>query len=228
MKFKSTGSIISITVFASLALSCTHRVSKFHPEWIPKKLETTLTVHPAGTQTLNILYMGCGNLFLEKDGEAIMTDPFFSNQKILKLLGKVRTKPERYTEWMQTVDAHVSAKSVRSILVSHTHYDHIMDLPTLLQGHVFPNVKAIYGNPYMPKMMQHFKDSVTKFVALQPAQVYNPNEQADGEYQWINLAPHVRCLPIESNRRATRGPYPFHEQAAQRKIFSRQSRVGCR
>jgi hypothetical protein len=199
MRSSSPGIIIPIAISALLTLSCTHKVSKFHPEFIPKKFETTLALKPSGSQTLNILYLGCGNLVLEKDGEAIMTDPFFSNQKVLKLLGRIKTNPERYAEWMQLVDAHVSTKAVRSMLISHTHYDHLMDLPTLLQGHVFPNLKAIYGNPYMPKMLQHFKDSTAKFVVLQPAQVYNPNEQNDPEYQWINLAPHVRCLPIESN-----------------------------
>src|SRR5271154_7129531 len=67
-------SIITL-VFFILTSACTHRVSKFYPEFIPKKFEATLTLKPTGTQTLNILYLGCGNLILEKDDEAILTDP---------------------------------------------------------------------------------------------------------------------------------------------------------
>ncbi len=190
---------IIMLVIMSLFSGCSHHVSKFYPEIIPKKFETTLTLNPQANQTLNILYLGCGNLVLEKEGDAIITDPFFSNQKVLKLIGRIKTNPDRYSSWKETLESHLLPNSIKAGLVAHTHYDHVMDLPIMLHEHYFSKMDTVYGNPYLPQMLQHFKNEGPKLVGLHEKQISNPNEPNDSRYQWITISPKIRFLAIESN-----------------------------
>lgn len=174
---------VLLIIVASLT-SCSHRISKFYPEIIPRNANTALSIGK-GKHAVNLGYFGCGNMIIEQDGDAIMTDPFFSNQRPLKVLGKIQTKPELFELWKGRVQSQVSKGSVRAALVSHTHYDHVMDLPTLLQSHYFNKMENVYGNSYLPKMMVNFRKEGV-----------NINELAN---EWVNVSPKIRFLAIESN-----------------------------
>ncbi len=214
--------ILIVTLpFIILFSGCSHRVSKLYPEIIPKSFEATLVLNPQSTQALNILYLGCGNLVLEKEGDAIITDPFFSNQKVLKLVGSINTNPDRYSEWKETLESHLSPSSIKAGLVAHTHYDHVMDLPILLHEHFFPKMEAVYGNPYLPQMLQHFKNEGPKLVGLQEQQIYNPNEPNDSGYEWIKISPKIRFLAIESNHAPHVGHKLFMSKSLKEKHFQK-------
>jgi L-ascorbate metabolism protein UlaG (beta-lactamase superfamily) len=178
---------IVVVLIASIALmSCAHKVSKFYPEIIPKRMNTTISVGKNNKHSVNLTYLGCGSMIIEQDGDAIITDPFFSNQKLSKMWGKVATDPEQFELWKGRVQSQASKGMVRAGLVSHTHYDHVMDLPTLLQSHYFPNMQAVYGNSYLPQMMVNFvKDGV--------------NVQSLKTDQWIEVTPKIRFMAIESS-----------------------------
>jgi L-ascorbate metabolism protein UlaG (beta-lactamase superfamily) len=167
-----------------LLMSCGHKITKFYPEIIPKKSNTTLQIGKTGKHTVNLTYLGCGNMIFEQDGDAIVTDPFFSNQKFMKLMGKVQTKPDLFGVWKNNVQTHASKGNVRAALVSHTHYDHVMDLPTLLQTHYFNNMQTVYGNSYLPQMMVNFQKEGVQFKVL--------------NNEWVQLNPRIRFLAIES------------------------------
>lgn len=186
-----------VLLFACMA--CTHSLLSFYPEIIPKKSEATLTVKASPKHELNLVYLGSGNLILEKNGEAIITDPFFSNQKLMKLLGKVKSNPSRYNTWKTNYEYFLSPSVVQAGLVSHTHYDHSMDLPLLLEDRYFTNLKVVYGNNYLPEMMQNFGDEGVRLAALQKHQVYDPTNSLDKDYEWISVSPRIRFLPVLSN-----------------------------
>ncbi len=94
-------------------------------------------------KTLAAQYLGCGGLYLLKDGEGILIDPFFSNQKISRLvlstLGnkrKIRSDPKMVEfglNSMRRLDS-LYAKHVKAILVAHSHYDHLLDVPAVYQS----------------------------------------------------------------------------------------------
>lgn len=186
-----------LMVFA-LFSSCAHRISRFYPEIVPAKPTVSWELNAKGGESLRILYMGCGNLVLEKDGEAIMTDPFFSRQGPLKLLGKIKTDPEAYRLWKNTYESFLARSVVKAGFVAHTHYDHVMDLPTLIEDHYFLQMKEVYGNAYLPKMLQHFDDQGVSLNALTDDQVFDPDNPSDA-YQWIDVTPRIRVLPIKSS-----------------------------
>jgi len=167
-----------------LFTSCSQQISKFYPEIIPKQMTTTLPVGK-GQHKVNLTYLGCGNMIIEQDGDAILTDPFFSNQRFTKMAGKIQTKPNLYESWKDRVQTQASRGMVRAGLVSHTHYDHVMDLPTLLQDHYFNKIEVVYGNSYLPQMLTNFSKEGVRLDVLKAG-------------EWVNVTPGIRFLPIES------------------------------
>lgn len=189
--------LLAVLIFTLNA--CTHSISKFYPEIIPKKSDVTFPIVPDGDQEINIVYLGAGNLVLEHNGEAIITDPFFSNQRLLKLLGRINTKPQLYATWKTNYEYFLSPAVVKAGLVSHTHYDHAMDLPILLEKKYFTNMNVVYGNSYLPKILENFDNEGANLVALTNKQVFDPTDSPDDSYEWISVTPRIRFLPILSN-----------------------------
>ncbi len=176
---------VVLVLLSLLFTSCAQKVSKFYPEIIPRGMNATLPVGKAGKHTVNLTYLGCGNMVIEQDGDAIVTDPFFSIQKFTKMLGKIQTKPDLYELWKNRLQSQTSKGAVRAGLVSHTHYDHVMDLPTLLQTHYFTKMETVYGNSYLPQMMVNFKKEGVNIVEM-------PDE-------WVNVTSKIRFLAIKSS-----------------------------
>lgn len=188
-----------VVVVVVLLSSCAQKISKFYPEIVPKSSNVTLPIGKSGKHSINLTYLGCGNMIIEQDGDAILTDPFFSNQKVTKMLGKVQTKPELYEIWKNRVQTLASRGAVKAGLVSHTHYDHVMDLPTLVQAHYFNKMDVVYGNSYLPQMMINFMKEGVRYEGLKNEQIYQPSISNDNAYEWINVTPRIRFLAIESN-----------------------------
>lgn len=209
---------LAVVLLIGLA-SCSHPITKFYPEIVPKKSNVVLPIQPITHHEVNIVYLGCGNLVFEQNGEALVTDPFFSNQKLLKLLGKVQTKPLRYGTWKTNFEYFLSPSVVQGGLVSHTHYDHTMDLPLLLEDRYFTNLKTVYGNAYFPKIMQNFSDEGVRLAALSNDQVYDPTAKADKSYEWISISSHIRFLPILSNHAPHSGKKLFMDKPLKGEYF---------
>lgn len=187
-----------LLIIGSVTSSCTHSIAKFYPEIVPSKSDAKVVVGD-GDSHLNIIYLGCGNMVLEKNGEGIMTDPFFSNQPLLKMLGKIQSDPKKFNTWKSNLEYFLSPSVVKVGLVSHSHYDHLMDLPLLVEQRYFTNMNRVYGNSYMPLMMQNFADEKVGFQSLNDEQVFNPTVANDSEYGWIEVSQGIRFLPILAN-----------------------------
>lgn len=187
---------------------CAHKIEKFYPEIVTTRSPVAVPLAKGGNK-VNITYLGCGNLVLEKDGAAIMTDPFFSTQKVLALAGRIRTKPDLYAVWKGRLEPNVSPSSVQAMLVSHTHYDHVMDLPTMLHDHYFQNLEVVYGNRYLPEMLTNFRKDGPALDSLTRARVYDPTLGNDQEREWIRITPQIRFLAIKSD----------HAPHTKRKLF---------
>jgi hypothetical protein len=75
-----------------------------------------------------IRYLGAGGLYVGWRGAAVMTGPFFSNPGALRVaLGHLRPRRAAIARGL----AGVPVDRVGAILVGHSHYDHLGDLPVV-------------------------------------------------------------------------------------------------
>jgi len=84
---------------------------------------------------LEIHYTGAGGVLIRKGSQAVYIDPFFSNPGPLVSTLSKQAKPD--TSAIQRYFRRALGKaqdhngSIKAVLISHAHYDHLMDVPTL-------------------------------------------------------------------------------------------------
>ena len=110
-----------------------------------------------GDKVLQIQYLGCGGLYIRHSGQAVMIDPFFSNQRFLKigksifLGGKIRSKPEQISFALQRIKDSLNIplasiqEETKAIFAAHGHYDHLMDVP-YIHHYWFDQKTDVYVN----------------------------------------------------------------------------------
>lgn len=96
------------------------------------KPDRSLFVRDAGprpdTAGVRITYLGVNGYLFESEGGTLLIDPFFSRPPLSTILWNRRMKPDK---------ARIAAararlpESVDLILVTHGHYDHLLDVPDL-------------------------------------------------------------------------------------------------
>ena len=149
---------------------------------------------PGERGPLQILYLGCGHLVIEYAGETIVTDPFFSIQSFSPG-GKIASHPDEFLRYKSLVSASgLEMKNAKSVLLAHTHYDHMMDLPMLMEDGMLPATTAIYGNSYGEEILKNFL-SPSQYHSLQLQPVHD-REKSRGK--WVDSTSSIRVLPILS------------------------------
>ena len=82
-----------------------------------------------GRAEVNIKWFGTSNIIIADETNAIAFDPFFTRPNLLQLLSKSHI-PSRQA-FVDEVLAKGKVKQIEAIFVSHSHYDHVLDLATL-------------------------------------------------------------------------------------------------
>ncbi|HAS40391.1 MAG TPA: hypothetical protein DCS93_07930 [Microscillaceae bacterium] len=89
----------------------------------------------ATKSVLEMHYTGAGGMLIRKGQQAIYIDPFFSNPGPLASTLFKKTTPD--TSAVQRYFQRAFGKAqdqdgiIKAVLISHAHYDHLMDVPTL-------------------------------------------------------------------------------------------------
>lgn len=88
---------------------------------------------------LQVKYLGAGGFLLQHGKDVILTAPFFSNPGMLRVLfWSIHADPERINAFLPPVE------EVKAILVGHSHYDHLMDIPYIAYERAPSSI--IYGS----------------------------------------------------------------------------------
>lgn len=96
----------------------------------------------ASTDTVIVTYLGCGGLLIGRNGKAILVDPFFSNQKFMRIgrslifgSRSIRPDKEAIDKGVTEINRILSENrlTLTTILVAHSHYDHLMDVPAIVR-----------------------------------------------------------------------------------------------
>ncbi len=99
-------------------------------------------------------YLGAGALYIGWRGAAILTGPFFSNPGLLRVgLGKISLQQKAIHKGLEDLELD----KVGAILIGHSHYDHLGDLPIL--GALIPAATIVVN--------QAGYDALTPYPALQ-------------------------------------------------------------
>jgi hypothetical protein len=206
-----------------LLTACSHDISRLRvPGLVPDALQTEIKLPSQKGKSLQVLYLGCGHMIIQQNDEAFFTDPFFSIQPGKNMVGKVQSKKEYHERWHQHINTTIGFDHVQAGLVAHTHYDHVMDLPLMLDKQDFPNLKNVYGNAYLPRMLINFKDKGVALQALTDKDVFNPctKKPADSEYGWMPLTTHSRFLAIQTHH----APHAFGKLFMSRPMKKKQEK----
>ena len=88
------------------------------------------------------VYLGCGGVYLVREGAGLVIDPFFSNQKFGRIGSSVFFNRKTFRSEKRMVELGLKAMdkvtqnekvNLRAILSAHSHYDHLMDIPAVYQ-----------------------------------------------------------------------------------------------
>ncbi len=150
----------TIAAFLLLFSSCSKR-SISHLEGVGVQITNsrTILIDPQPTDTIRLQYLGCGGFYVRDGRQAIMIDPFFSHQRFMRigksiLMGadiRSKSKELAYGKRMIKDSLNISDERMRAevkgIFAAHGHYDHLMDVPWILNewtgsATVFANTSA--------------------------------------------------------------------------------------
>ncbi len=154
-----------------------------------KQVDLQLTTDFEGT--VKMAYLGCGGFAIDNGKQTILFDPFFSNSGFYKQLGKKSSFPEDIVSGMKAIEGF---NPIKDIFNSHSHYDHLLDIPYVHERFSESNAK-VYGSKSMYYLLQNVIDPSKLNVINNPAD-YHQELQDD---QWIDVVPGMRVLPIISN-----------------------------
>jgi glyoxylase-like metal-dependent hydrolase (beta-lactamase superfamily II) len=130
---------IAALILASLiCAACGHVIrGEFAPNHFGREVDfrhpgCDASGRPAGTPPGDVLvrYLGAGGLYLEWQGVSLLASPFFSNP------GRLRAPFARLSASRVRIDGGLKGmdlKDVRAILVGHSHYDHLADVPDVAE-----------------------------------------------------------------------------------------------
>lgn len=96
-----------------------------------------------GADDVLVRYLGAGGLYVEWRGEGLLTGPFFSNPDLVEVAtGRIRTRRGEIVRGLRGVPV----ARVGAILVGHSHYDHLGDVPFVAER--FARRARIYVNDW--------------------------------------------------------------------------------
>ena len=117
-----------------------------------------VSLNQPARDSIMLHYMGCSGFLIRKGDQAILHDPFFSNT------GPLLTSP------FQTISSDTSSiiaffqsifpagtdtqGLIKLLLISHTHYDHMMDAPFIYHNILNQDTLLMLGNKSMTRIMQ--------------------------------------------------------------------------
>jgi glyoxylase-like metal-dependent hydrolase (beta-lactamase superfamily II) len=171
---------LSISIFALLfLLSCTNarRGTLVQRDFLPTP---KVFSRENATHQVTVSYTGCGGYWIDYEGKIILLDPFFSNFSIPTLLTK-KLKSDT-----ATIDCYFqkrlgikkdTAGRVAAILISHAHYDHLSDVPSLLQRNLKPSSITFFANQNTCNLLLPFR-----IPTLDTAQFMNIEQPFENDY----------------------------------------------
>ena len=129
-------------------------------------------VAPGADDTkVEVRYLGSGGLYVRWRDEAILVGPQFSNPGLFRAgFGFSRFDEDRINGALD----HLGPAPVRAILVGHSHYDHIGDVP-VVAVHAKAKDARIYVNASGGKMLSAYSDLQSRTTIVRAGDSFDPS-----------------------------------------------------
>ncbi|MBK6902341.1 MAG: MBL fold metallo-hydrolase [Saprospirales bacterium] len=180
--------------------------------------------------SLSIRYLGCGGLYIRKGDQAFLVDPFFSNQGPLLCLPFKKLRHERELIKGFFHEEFHSARDwdgiIKAVLVGHSHYDHIYDVPYIYKKHLHRDSAIIVGSRDAELLLESagiqpgWKGGPVRDVSELARSLWKEDRFITTENRRIRIlptlgshAPHFagkKGLPVKEPRKWGRHGYPHN------------------
>lgn len=188
----------------------------------------------AAARKMLVQYLGVGGFLLKRGDDVVLTAPLYSNPSLLEVAADHALTTDR-----DLIDRLLpdDAKLAKAILVGHSHYDHLLDVPYLA---LYKATRAnVYGSTTTARLLAPIanalkaKDPPTEVVALDAVA---GSHEAPGKWQCLGDGVRFMALRSEHSPQVTvmlpslfkRDPQiPFHlwrgEQPDDREVLPRSA-----
>lgn len=143
------------------------------------------------SDVINMHFLGTAGVYIQGRGINFLADPFFSNPRFYSALSPFATNSN--VERIQTEldrlfkQGSYALNDIGPIIVSHSHYDHAMDIPYIASE---LNVGCVYGSGDLHRLLP--ANISYKFCGM----AGKVNKHSDPDVKWINASPRIRFAPI--------------------------------
>lgn len=180
---------------------CAIRVKRWEKrKLIPQEFSYTIKTGLSVQDTVKVLYTGCGGLVVARGDEAFITDPYYTGHNIFRvLLGCVKIDTTNTYNVLKAIKkANIQPKNITTALIAHAHYDHLEDLPYLMQNKLLSENLNVVGDSSVYRTIKNFNTSTT--YSFTDANQYCYDQPPKPVLnQWLKLSEHMRVMIIEAN-----------------------------
>jgi len=119
---------------------------------------------PATSTGIRVTYLGVNGFQFETDGHALLVDPYFTRVGLWAgaLNERIESNPSRVREGLKHVRSRVDA-----ILVTHAHFDHLLDVPEIMRR----SQTRLVAGPTAVRLVQTLAISPDECDAVKPGSV---------------------------------------------------------
>ncbi len=175
-----------------LISACTHSSRHWRKNGIIPQRDTTITIG-TGSNTLTILYTGCGGMAIKHGNEILLTDPYYTSHRLReKKIQPDLTMADIVFDSIQTKIGDTN--TIKTVLVSHSHYDHLEDLPELLTRNKLAPTTTLIASTSAICTVRNFTNNNNNIINADNIQYYQGTDRSTAA-NWIT-ANTFSIMPI--------------------------------
>lgn len=170
--------LLIITIIILLTACSAHKGKLLQKAGYVEAGDKTISLSASPKNTLSISYFQCGGICIKSGNDVVLVDPYASNPS---LLSKVKID----TAAIGLIMKGINPADIKAILVSHSHYDHLMDVPYIMNTYCPPTTKLFVNHTGL-QIAERLKVDSTRIIDV---------EQSAG---FTSISGNIRVLPVIS------------------------------